>query len=78
MRYGCWMGWFEIRPDSNRATIKRFAAVYSCLSQDVTVRPIGLGYARHCRAFSSVGRALPLQGRCRGFESLNAHKGLSD
>ncbi len=26
------------------------------------------------RAFSSVGRALPLQGRCRGFESLNAHK----
>ena len=25
------------------------------------------------RAFSSVGRALPLQGRCRGFESLNAH-----
>ena len=25
------------------------------------------------RAVSSVGRALPLQGRCRGFESLNAH-----
>lgn len=25
------------------------------------------------RAFSSVGRALPLQGRCREFEPLNAH-----
>ncbi len=24
-------------------------------------------------AFSSVGRALPLQGRCREFEPLNAH-----
>jgi hypothetical protein len=25
------------------------------------------------RAFSSAGRALPLQGRGRGFETLNAH-----
>jgi hypothetical protein len=24
-------------------------------------------------AFSSAGRALPLQGRCRGFNPLNAH-----
>lgn len=24
-------------------------------------------------AFSSAGRALPLQGRCRGFDPLNAH-----
>lgn len=30
------------------------------------------------RAFSSVGRALPLQGRCREFEPLNAHHKRQD
>ena len=36
-----------------------------------------LGFGLRSRAHSSVGRALPLQGNGRGFESLCAHYLLS-